>query len=208
MPRLKNRLHERFAWLIAEGMERKAAFQKLMPHAADPAAQGCVLYKRRDVKVRIAEIQTEVNSRAVMALDEKRDMLRQMIEGTIPTKIIRKADGKVEAVFDRLQALVTDAKINGEFAPEKVEVNNSPISLTFEMYGRNDRIAPKAWLDAEFTEEPEPIAIEDSAKESMDLTDYESATLNETAPSLEDLVKESMLSGDYREGAGHQRVTQ
>jgi len=208
MPRLKNRLHERFAWLIAEGMERKAAFQKLMPHAADPAAQGCVLYKRLDVKTRIAEIQTEVNSRAVMALDEKRDMLRQMIEGTVPTKIIRKADGKVEAVFDRLQALVTDAKINGEFAPEKVELNSAPISLTFEMYGRNDRIAPKAWLDAEFAEEPEPIAIEDSAKESMDLTDYESATPSEDTPSLEDLTKESMLSGDYREGAGHQRVSQ
>jgi len=207
MPRLKNRLHERFAWLISEGMERKAAFQKLMPHAADPAAQGCVLYKRRDVKTRIAEIQSEVNSRAVMALDEKRDILRQMIEGTVPTKIIRKADGKVEAVFDRLQALVTDAKINGEFAPEKVELNSAPISLTFEMYGRNDRIAPKAWLDAEFTEEPEPIAIEDSTKQSMDLSDYQDATVNEASPSLEDLTKESILPNDYREGVGHKRVS-
>jgi hypothetical protein len=37
MPRLKNRLHERFAWLIAEGMDRKAAYAKLCPHVADPA---------------------------------------------------------------------------------------------------------------------------------------------------------------------------
>ena len=187
-------------------MERKAAFQKLMPHAADPAAQGCVLYRRPDVKTRIAEIQTEVNSRAVMALDEKRDILRQMIEGTVPTKIIRKADGKVEAIFDRLQALITDAKVNGEFAPEKVELNSAPISLTFEMYGRNDRIAPKAWLDAEFAEEPEPIAIEDSTKQSMDLSDYQDATVNENSPSLEDLTKESILPNDYREGVGHKRV--
>lgn len=34
MPRLKTRLHERFAWLIAEGMDRKAAYTKLCPHVA------------------------------------------------------------------------------------------------------------------------------------------------------------------------------
>ena len=40
MPRLKNRLHERFAWLIAEGMDRKAAYTKLCPHVSDPATMG------------------------------------------------------------------------------------------------------------------------------------------------------------------------
>jgi hypothetical protein len=43
MPRLKNRLHERFAWLIAEGLDRKAAYAKLCPHVADPATLGCKL---------------------------------------------------------------------------------------------------------------------------------------------------------------------
>jgi hypothetical protein len=54
MPRLKNRLHERFAWLIAEGMDRKAAYAKLCPHVADPATMGYKLYHRVDVKGRIA----------------------------------------------------------------------------------------------------------------------------------------------------------
>ena len=83
MPRLKNRLHERFAWLIAEGMDRKAAYAKLCPHVADPATMGYKLYHRLDVKGRIAEIQCEVHSRALMGIDEKRDLLRQMIEGLV-----------------------------------------------------------------------------------------------------------------------------
>jgi hypothetical protein len=109
MPRLKNRLHERFAWLIAEGMDRKAAYTKLCPHVADPATMGYKLYHRLDVKGRIAEIQCEVHTRALMGIDEKRDLLRQMIEGTIPTKVNRRKDGTAEAVFDMLGALVADA---------------------------------------------------------------------------------------------------
>jgi len=33
------------------------------------------------------------------AIDEKRDLLRQMIEGTPPTKVNRRKDGSVEDVF-------------------------------------------------------------------------------------------------------------
>ena len=104
MPRLKNRLHERFAWLIAEGMDRKAAYAKLAPHVSDPATLGYKLYYRADVKSRISEIQCEVQSRALMAIDQKRDLLRQMIEGTIPTKVNKRKDGTVEAIFDMLVA--------------------------------------------------------------------------------------------------------
>ncbi len=50
---------------------------------------------RSDVKSRISEIQCEVHSRALMGIDEKRDRLRQMIEGTIPTKLTRRQDGTV-----------------------------------------------------------------------------------------------------------------
>ena len=46
MPRLKNRLQERFGWLIAKGMDRKAAYAKLCPHVADPATMGYKLYHR------------------------------------------------------------------------------------------------------------------------------------------------------------------
>ena len=92
MPRLKNRLHERFAWLIAEGMDRKSAYAKLCPHVADPATLGYKLYHRLDVKGRSAEIPCEVNSRALMGIDEKRDLRRQMIDGTYPTKVNTRRD--------------------------------------------------------------------------------------------------------------------
>ena len=145
MPRLKNRLHERFAWLIAEGMDRKAAYTKLCPHVADPATMGYKLYHRLDVKGRIAEIQCEVNSRALMGIDEKRDLLRQMIEGTIPTKVNKRKDGTVEAVFDMLGALVADAKMAGEF-DGTAAVKEPEIKFEFEMYHRNHPNPPREWL--------------------------------------------------------------
>jgi hypothetical protein len=102
MPRLKKRLHERFAWLIAEGTDRKAAYAKLCTHVSDPGTLGYKLYRRLEVKSRIAQIQSEVNSRALMGIEEKRDLLRQIIEGTIPTKVNKRKDGTVEVVFDML----------------------------------------------------------------------------------------------------------
>lgn len=145
MPRLKNRLHERFAWLIAEGMDRKAAYAKLAPHVSDPATLGYKLYYRADVKSRISEIQCEVQSRALMAIDQKRDLLRQMIEGTIPTKVNKRKDGTVEAVFDMLGALIADAKMAGEFDGTAV-AKEPEIKLEFEVYPRNHPCPPRDWL--------------------------------------------------------------
>jgi hypothetical protein len=145
MPRLKNRLHERFAWLIAEGLDRKAASSKLCPHVADPATLGYKLYHRLDVKSRISEIQCEVHSRALMGIDEKRDRLRQMSEGTLPTKVHKRKDGTVEAVFDILGALVADAKIAGEFDGTSA-VQEPEIKLEFEVYHRNHPNPPREWL--------------------------------------------------------------
>jgi len=156
MPRLKNRLHERFAWLIAEGMDRKAAYATLCPHVADPATMGYKLYHRMDVKGRIAEIQCEVHTRALMGIDEKRDLLRQMIEGTIPTKVNRRKDGTAEAVFDMLGALVADAKMAGEF-DGNAAVKEPEIKLEFEMYHRNHPNPPREWLNRGL-ETPEKLA--------------------------------------------------
>ena len=146
MPRLKNRLLERFAWLIAEGMDRKAAYAKLCPQVTDPATLGYKLYHRPDVKCRIAEIQCEVHSRALMGIEEKRDLLRQMIEGTVPTKVNKRKDGTVEAVFDMLGALVADAKMAGEF-DGKAAKNEPEVKLKFEVYHRNHPNPPREWLE-------------------------------------------------------------
>jgi hypothetical protein len=154
MPRLKNRLHERFAWLIAEGMDRKAADTKLCPHVSDPATMGYKLYHRPDVKDRIAEIQCEVHSRALMSIDAKRDQLRQMIEGTLPTKLTRRRNGTVEAVFDMLGALMDDAKLAGELDSATTAVGPE-VKLEFEVYHRNHPNPPRAWLE-QALEVPEP----------------------------------------------------
>lgn len=148
MPRLKNRLHERFSWLVAEGMDRKAAYAKLCPHVADPATLGYKLYHRTDILSRISEIQNEVHCRALMAIDEKRDLLRQMIEGTLPTKVNRRKDGTVEAVFDMLGALMADAKMAGEL--DGAHVSEEPeVKLSFEVYHRNHPNPPREWLERE-----------------------------------------------------------
>ena len=200
MPRLQNRLHERFAHLIAEGMEMKAAYTKLCPHVADPGAQGCRLAARREVKVRVAEIQTEVHSRAVMGIDAKRDLLRQMIEGTVPTKVTRKADGKVEAVFDRLLALQTDAKISGELEGRQ-QADNSALSLTFTMYGRNDKLAPKEWIEAELL----PVTREIDQEPAADLSAYAQEP-DASQPGLDEVQKLSFSK--ILEPAANQQLPQ
>jgi hypothetical protein len=126
-------------------MDRKAAYTKLCPHVADPATMGYKLYHRLDVKGRIAEIQCEVHSRALMGIDEKRDLLRQMIEGTISTKVNKLRDGGVEAVFDLLGALVADAKMAGEF-DGTAAVQEPEIKMEFEVYHRNHPNPPRDWL--------------------------------------------------------------
>jgi len=114
------------------------------------------------VKGRIAEIQNEVHSRASMAIDEKRDHLRQMIEGTIPTKLTRRWDGTVEAVFDMLGALVADAKMAGEF--DGAEADEEPeFKLSFEVYHRNHPNPPREWLEREIVP---PEAIEEGLARS------------------------------------------
>jgi hypothetical protein len=184
MPRLKNRLHERFAHLVAEGLSYTDAYRKLSPHVAHPGDQGCQVARRLDVKRRIAEIQAEVGSRALMAIDQKRDILRQMIEGTVPTKVIRQPDGRVQATFDRLAALTVDAKIAGEFAPEKLQVEAGEIAMTFEVYGRNHPNPPRHWMEAQVVDVP------DSTVPALPEPSY-AVDATASTPSLEDLQKEA-----------------
>jgi hypothetical protein len=180
MPRLTNRLHERFCWLVAEGLDRKAAYTQLAPHANNPGQIGYQLYKKADIKARIAEIQTEVNCRSLMAIDNKRDLLRQMIEGTVPTKIVKRADGKLEATFDRLGALMADAKLAGELADNVQPDAGSDVKLTFEVYHRNHPNPPREWMEA--------IVV---APEAAELS-YNSAPMDQ--PGLDDILKQSATS--------------
>jgi len=93
-----------------------------------------------------------------MGIDEKRDVLRQMIEGTIPTKLNKRKDGTVEAVFDMLGALVVDAKMAGEF-DGTATTKESEVKLKFEVYHRNHPNPPREWLERELVM---PRIVEDS----------------------------------------------
>lgn len=188
MARLTNRTHERFCWLVADGMTPKDAFVKLNPGAAHPNQQGRNLMARTDVNERIAQIQNEVQSRAIACIDLKRDLLRQMIEGTVPTKVIKKESGKIEAIFDRLAALTIDAKLAGEFAEDRKPTTDDGIKLTFEVYHRNSK-PPKDYLEAEIIA-PEPVPGDPSMLPALSFDQYRNAPMDK--PDLDTLKKQAM----------------
>jgi hypothetical protein len=172
---LKNPRHERFARLICQGLTHVDAYRKCYPDQS-PASITCnsaKLWAELDVKNRVAEINDMVASEYAMSLGEKRDTLRRMALGEIPTKVIRKHDGKVEAVFDRIAALQMDAKLGGEFAPEQVNVTNTGPTLKLDfsqVLSRKTQLPPA--LEAEWErikEHPAPVLLEDAAG-AADLT--------------------------------------
>ena len=148
---------------------------RINPDIKAPNVQGSQLYSRPEIKARVAELKQAIEDQLVMAIGEKRDQLRRMILGELPTKVIKKADGTVDAIFDRLAALTTDAKLGGEFAPEKQEITMGPVlKLDFRTFGRNTE---HPILDAEWKRLNAPALPEpgDSSKE-QDGTTWEQGT--------------------------------
>ncbi len=181
MPTLKNLTHERFARLVAQGMTQTAAFESINPAVRYPQKQASELMLKFGVKERVAEIKEMIDAQFAMQVGEKRDLLRRMALGEVPTKVIKKANGKIEAIFDRHAALVTDAKLAGEFAAEKVTMDIGPsIKLDFQPAYRNTQITPA--LEAEYKmientpaaelPEPEPVVLDETPAE-IDLESLE-----------------------------------
>jgi hypothetical protein len=189
MPPLQNKLHERFSWLVAEGESHTEAYRKLMPHAGAPHVLGHKVYHRPEVKSRIAEIAEEVATRSVMTISRKREVLRQMVEGQFPTKVIRNKAGGIVAIFDRLAAMQMDAKLAGEFAPERHELVASNLKLTFKIQSRNTQ--PKEIIDAEIIENDnysKPTLTETNPLEpEIDFKQFEDAPMSLDQEGLKDL---------------------
>lgn len=193
MPPLQNKLHERFAWLIAEGDTQTDAYKKLMPHVSAPHVLGHKVYHRPEVKSRIAEIREEVATRSVLTISRKREILRQMVEGQFPTKVIRNKKGDIVAIFDRIAALQMDAKLAGEFT-ERHEIIANNLKLTFKIQGRNTRPEDVIDIDAQPVEDatqhalPEPThdpaEEEDYSKMEVDLSQYEAAPMEPDQPQI------------------------
>ena len=187
MHALKNPKHERYARLLSQGLTQKEAFIKCYPDQnpeyVKPNASR--LANQLDVMARVAEIKEMVDSQYAMQLGEKRDLLRRMIDGLVPTKVVKKADGKIEAIFDRLAALQMDSKIAGEFAPDQVQLSAGPVlRLEFNMVGRNT--APNEALEAEWERiNPETVKL---LHEQEDLTRFEQVKIKpDRTPSLDSL---------------------
>ncbi len=182
MPRLENRIHERFAWLIAEGMPQTAAYAKLVPHTSCPQVTASQIARTPEFKTRVAEIREIVNVRAVATLDFKRDLLRRMIEGEIPTKVVRGETGKLTATFDKLAALKLDLEVSGEMAPKQIDVNSS-IELTFDIASRN---TPRNLIKNSIEVEVEPETRELPAPPDLEssLEQYAKGKVNESQVTL------------------------
>jgi hypothetical protein len=151
MPSLKNPRHERFVRLLVQGMTQVEAYRKCYPDAGTNTVNtdSSTLARQMDVRSRLSEMKEIIDNEFAMTIGRRRDLARRMGEGELPTKVIKKADGKIEAVFDRLAALTLDAKLAGDFAPEQVQLSAGPtLKLEFNMVGRNSK--PNAALEAEW----------------------------------------------------------
>jgi len=185
MPELKNKSHERFCWLLAEGKSREEAYLIINPDNKAPKQCAYQYWNSNGVKERFAEIKEEIQTRSVLKICRKRELLRQMAEGTTPTKVIKASDGKITATYDRHLALVTDAKLAREFQNEEDNEHKGPIlRLEFNMVGRNT--APNEALEAEWERiNPETVKL---LNEQEDLTRFEQAKIKpDRTPSLDSL---------------------
>ena len=194
MPILKNPEHERFCRLLSQGLNQTEAFLKIRPNVQKSSAPvtACHWAARPDVKTRLAEIREVIDSQFAMLIGEKRDQLRRMALGEVPTKIVRRANGQVEATFDRLAALQADAKLGGEYAPEQHIVTTGPtLKLEFHGVGRNTNMTPALEEEWQLLNAPpevrtynEPVTIETEV-EKYELIEMDS----DEAPSLKTLTE-------------------
>lgn len=194
MPILKNPEHERFVRLLSQGLSQAEALLKCRPNITQASAGVLASHiaNRLEVKARLAEIREVVDSQFAMLIGEKRDQLRRMALGEVPTKIVRRANGQVEATFDRLAALQADAKLGGEYAPEQHIVTTGPtLKLEFHGVGRNTNMTPALEEEWQLLNAPpevrtynEPVTI-DTDVEKYELIEIDS----DEAPSLKTLTE-------------------
>ena len=139
MPPLTNLLHEKFAHLVAEsGDSYTAAYSKVRGDTKAPGNYGSQIAKRPEVLTRIAEIKEEICTRSVTTISRKREVLRLMIEGVLPTKIVNRANG-VEETFDKLAAMQLDCKLAGELADNIHLTGGADLKLNFTVRDRDSK---------------------------------------------------------------------
>jgi len=137
------------------------------------------------VKTRLAEIKEVIDSQFAMQIGEKRDLLRRMALGELPTKITKKSNGQVEATFDRLAALQADAKLGGEYAPEQHIVTTGPtLKLEFNMVGRNTNLTPELEEEWKRLNAPEVRTYNEPVTIEAEFERYQDMEIDQDPPSL------------------------
>jgi hypothetical protein len=194
MPALSNAKHERFARLLVQGITATEAVRKVYPEASSKSSivMGSRLKHSLEIASRVAEMKEIIDSQFAMTTGERRDALRRMGAGEIPTKVTRRANGKIEATYDRLAALQLDARLAGELGGDTtINMHAGPtLKLDFHVLGRNTSMTPE--LEAEWQElnkpqtrelpEPPPEQEDDfSLYEQADINPNKSMTLDQAA---------------------------
>jgi len=169
MPALPNARHEKFAQLVCDGKTYTESYKILYPNNSAPNQSGYNLYHDARIKARVEELREEVALRSVMTMSRKREILRQMAEGMIPTSVYNKETGET---FDALQALLADAKLAGEFAPDKLKIEGSNLKVLFEVPKRGEVIEGD-WLA--LSDETAPSAEENRENAPLSLSDLYNA---------------------------------
>jgi hypothetical protein len=138
MPILDNRFHERFCWLAAELNNNTEAYRRISANK-NPDVGACILMKRPEVKSRIQEIKEEIACRSALTLSRAQEILRQQVEGILPTKIENTKDG-VKETYDRIGALHLAADFAGWKKGTALEVTSGDgVKFKFTVGHRNDR---------------------------------------------------------------------
>jgi len=75
------------------------------------------LLAKPNIKAHIADLRKPQTKKAILTKDRKRELMHEI------------AESKSEKTQDRLRAIELDAKLNGEFAPDRVEVETGPNTL-------------------------------------------------------------------------------
>ena len=143
MATLKNRLHENFAKLITQGESPTAAYRILVPDAKNHNTLGSRLWNRRDIRIRVSEINEEILVQTAMSISQKRQILCNQILGLTPTKVSIMADGSRVETYDRLGAIMLDSRLAGELDNPKSLQSSPTLKLEFNIPHRDSDIPMK-----------------------------------------------------------------
>ena len=134
---LQKSLHEKFANLITQGESPTSAYRILVPDAKNHNTLGSRLWNRRDIRIRVSEINEEILVQTAMSISQKRQILCDQILGLTPTKVSIMGDGSKVETYDRLSAIMLDSRLAGELDKPQSSHSGPTLKLEFNIPSRD-----------------------------------------------------------------------